>query len=503
MNEIINLIEEKLKLGIEGNYFNYFSDWDYSCIGFYEYFKMWMDYYKGSIGGYLKNIRIFSTDNCDDIANLSMAKTICEEWASLLNYPSIFTDKEEINEYLKEVFKANNFEEKFQNFIEKTFATGNGILTVDIVENYPQIREVYMWNTIPLQIINNKITKVLFVGSTNKIANDLYKTKCAIYHNREDDLTDILEFEIYSQNETISMNDRIEILEESTGINLKLFHYFKPNIVNNINLDNPLGISVFANALDILNQIDLEYDSFRNDFVIAKMKMIMAKELMQEEAGTDEQGNIIYNTKKVVNSSIFVANYETIDKDSDQAKPIVNDLMKEVVIPIRTNEHIEAIQFQLNLLSQKCGLGSGFFKFDTRGTGITKTATEVISQKSELFKNKKKHEVLLKESLYNLVDDIIKIGIKNKLIKNISENSDYKILIEFDDSIANDDNTIRKEMRKDVSLGILSKKYYLMNQYKLTEEEAMKMLEQTTKENNLEIMDKKEVDELFSDEEVD
>ncbi|CCQ21858.1 Uncharacterized ATP-dependent helicase C582.10c [Listeria monocytogenes] len=44
------------------------------------------------------------------------------------------------------------------------------------------------------------------------------------------------------------------------------FIYIKPNIANNKNLTSPLGISVYANALDTLKTLDLMFDSYYQEF---------------------------------------------------------------------------------------------------------------------------------------------------------------------------------------------------------------------------------------------
>ena len=50
-----------------------------------------------------------------------------------------------------------------------------------------------------------------------------------------------------------------------TGSELPLFVLFKPNIANNLDPENPLGISVYANAIDQLMACDNIFDSFNSD----------------------------------------------------------------------------------------------------------------------------------------------------------------------------------------------------------------------------------------------
>mgnify|MGYP006914989908 CR=1 FL=1 len=56
---------------------------------------------------------------------------------------------------------------------------------------------------------------------------------------------------------------------------------------------------------------------------------------------------------------------------------------------IRTESHSKAINDDLNYLSLKCGFGTERYRFDS---GQAKTATEVISENSDMYRMLKKHE---------------------------------------------------------------------------------------------------------------
>ncbi len=56
--------------------------------------------------------------------------------------------------------------------------------------------------------------------------------------------------------------------------------------------------------------------------------------------------------------------------------------LTEVDMSIRANEHELAVQRGLDVLALKTGLGTGRYQFNSSGV---KTATEVISDKSDLY----------------------------------------------------------------------------------------------------------------------
>ena len=60
-----------------------------------------------------------------------------------------------------------------------------------------------------------------------------------------------------------------------TGYDRPLFQIIMPNICNNVDLDSPLGISVFANAISQLKGCDLVYDSYMNEFVLGRKRILV------------------------------------------------------------------------------------------------------------------------------------------------------------------------------------------------------------------------------------
>ena len=64
-----------------------------------------------------------------------------------------------------------------------------------------------------------------------------------------------------------------EIVE--TGYDRPLFQIITPNICNNVDLDSPMGISVFANAIDQVKGCDLVYDSYMNEYILGRKRILV------------------------------------------------------------------------------------------------------------------------------------------------------------------------------------------------------------------------------------
>ena len=144
--------------------------------------------------------------------------------------------------------------------------------------------------------------------------------------------------------------------------------------------------------------------------------------------------------------------------------------MREVNMELRIEEHSKAINDDLNWLSLKCGFGTERYKFEG---GQVKTATEVISVNSDMYRTLQKHELVLERVLVQLVQTIIRAGIS---IGMLGLNMQTAITIAFDDSIIEDKATERQNDRQDVAMGAMSLGEYRAKWYGETLEQAQQNL---------------------------
>ena len=230
------------------------------------------------------------------------------------------------------------------------------------------------------------------------------------------------------------------VLEEvDTGSNIPLFQIIKPNIVNNVDLDCPMGISVYANAVDQLEGCDL-VDSYCNEFRLGKKRVIvpvtMARMIMEEDGSV---------TPMFDDNDVEFYALDMGDKAENK--------LHEVNMEIRAEAHDRGMDKTLALLSKKCGLGTERYKFDI---GAVKTATEVISEKSDLFQSLKKHEIIIESALEKMVKAIALL---------LGLNTEFEVTVNFDDSIIEDSNAEKLRDLQEVRDGIMQKYEYRMKWY--------------------------------------
>lgn len=205
--------------------------------------------------------------------------------------------------------------------------------------------------------------------------------------------------------------------------------------------------------LDTLAKIDMEYDSYANEFNLGRKRIFVSPEMLYNIDGDpafDENDTVFYQLQEGTNMG--------------------NKPLYEVNMELRAEQHSKAINDDLNFLSFKCGFGTERYRFDR---GSVTTATQVISDNSDMYRNLKKHEIILEDAIKDLIKIIIKLGIVLN-VQGLSENCE--ISIDFDDSIIEDKASERRQDMQDVSMGVMRHEEYRAKWYGETIEEAQKNL---------------------------
>jgi len=413
----------------------------------------WLDWYQG----YVKDFHHYTVYNGIEMVGkdryaLGMAKTISEDWANLLlNEKVKISTGTDFDKQLDNVFEYNNFQVKSNQLIELAFALGTGALVQyldasgEVVIDYIRAGMIY-----PLSWDNGYVNECAFGSMRERDGKKQYYIQI---HKLSDRGTYIIENHIVDAETGTDLDlDEGMFPEVNTGIEIPLFQIITPNIVNNIDLDSPYGISVFANAISQLKGCDLVYDSYMNEFELGKKKITVPVSMAKIQMGETGVAKPVFDK----NDTVFYA----IPDDRDGKNTI-----KEIDFKLRSAEHDLAITKVLDLLSFKCGMGTGRYKFEN---GVVKTATEVISDKSELYQSIKKHEIVLESALVSMVKAIGRL--KGAEIDDVN--------VDFDDSIIQDKETERQTDIRDVSIGALGLDEYRAKWYNETIEEARSKLPQ-------------------------
>ena len=438
----------------------------------YDYMQVWKEWYGGDVGDFHHyNARLANgTTTSLERLTMNMAKKLCEDIAKLL-----WTEKTQIKLKSKEDTKKlwavldnkeNNFTTNFPIFIEQAFALGNGVL-IEYKENGRTTIDYVTGDLfIPYKYTNSYIYGLVTISRYSETEKEGTKREKTIYYthltyHEYENGKYIRKHELYKSTNEDELGKEIdfneyypEIKKEDTiGTDVPYFQILKPNLANNLDMSSPLGISVFANSIDRFKAIDLKYDSFMQEFKLGRKRILVDNSTLKAKAVPNEKGQIDYVQYFDTEDQVYVA-VEGMEKQP----------AKEVDFSLRTQDHVDAINADLNWLSSNVGLGSNFYKFD----GVsTKTATEVISENSEAFRTRTHHLINVNDVVYDLV----------RAICHIEGIDASDITITPDDSIIEDKNAEKTLALMEVQQGLKSKKSYLMKYEGLTEKQAEKELQ--------------------------
>ena len=313
-----------------------------------------------------------------------------------------------------------------------------------------KIKGVNATRIIPISWSNGVVSEASFISEMT-VNNKTYYIVSS--HIKEEDGYVIYNDLLDNNYKTARLN--INLLPCIRTKSLKpLFYIMKTNISNNIDLDSPMGISIYANAIDNLKGCDVTYDSCIIEVVTGQRIVMMNKCLLT----TDEEGRPIPpQDVKQTYMQFF----------GDDARSDVSEFIKEFHPTLNTESLDKELQNQLNMLSSKVGLGANYYRFDVSTGSVT--ATEYVGSRNDFMRNAVKVSKSIKSALKDLVQGILFVG-KNILGANVDDNA--KIDISVSDGVVEDDAKEREQDRQDVKDGIMSKAEYRAKWYGETIEEA-------------------------------
>lgn len=432
---------------------------------------LWLQYYKGDVDKFHHYQEYNGNNNIQRVRKtLNMPKKVCEDWANLLlNEKTDVVVEDKQQDALWDLLNKVNFWTKGNEGVEKTFALGTGAFVENVdADGNARLQFVTRNKIYPITFDQDKIVECAFVNVNSKTTTIQIHIKGTLFEDKvllDKNGNYIIITMIYEKKTNDTSEDIGELVDESvfdTGSDLAWFQMYKPNIANNLDINSPMGISIYANALDVLKGVDLAYDGFCEEMRLGRSRIFVNKNLIRY----DENGQ----TKTFDNNeSGFYYGGE-----ADGTKPF------EFYSPtLRTESYFNGINNALNLLSSKVGFGENHYRFDKGG--VT-TATQVISENSEMFRSLKKHEILLNEVIIGVCKALMYIH-NNFTDDTFKFDLDANIEVRFDDSIIEDKETMKMTDRQDVNMGVMSKVEYRMKWYNEDEETAKQKLAEIEEAN--------------------
>jgi A118 family predicted phage portal protein len=423
---------------------------------YYSLIQIWLSWYRGKVSSF-HPYQIYNGERQVRMnrASLGMAKQGCEFWASLLwNEDCEITldgEGDELNKELTAILSSNRFNDRFIRLIEVSFALGTGALVIYPKDGKPKIDFVPALKIWPLEWDDDEITSCAFATTyTEKGQRRLY-LMIHIKNIEESGYTIFNRwFAIAKQGHLVELAAPEGVLQEYTTAT-KRFCIIKPNIVNNTEQADdenfPLGMSVFAGAIDTLQSIDLAFDGAKVSMRIGRPRIGVGIEALKIDLNGNEMP--VFDPNDIA--------FNVIPPNSGADSDV---LIKDLTTQYRASEFEGSLQNQLVIFSQQIGLGDRAFKWDRSSLA---TATQVISDNSSMLRTMEKHQSVLKVAVQEAVTAILDI---------LGRSSAGEVKVKFDDSVTRDRNAERQRFYQYVKDGKFPFYKFLQEFEGYSEEEA-------------------------------
>lgn len=397
--------------------------------------------------------------------SLGMPKRICEDWAGLLwsEHAGLECEDEATAEFLIGMFSGPAFISRYLQHLERTFAYGTGAVelliedmtvspagAVDMIGSRLVPTFATARSILPLSWAHDAIDEVAFVSylDTKRVVVREHRKRPGggyVLTNRA--------YKLVAAN--LTPDELPAGLAESVDLPgaPPLFVIDRPAIVNNVDPASPYGVSIFANAIDHLDALDVAFDNFAEDFALGG-KMVFVPDTMIRK---DSAGNEIPPQREKRNLFAIV---EDPAGGTDGAK------ITEYNPDLRVTDNITAIDAALSLVSNAVGMGAERYRY--RSETIA-TATQIVSENAELFRNRSRHLMLTAANLEHIARSALWCA---STLLGVGVDPYAEITVRSDDSVIEDDGARIKRGLEYLGAGGISQRTFLVDYYGMTEDEA-------------------------------
>ncbi|MBW7573907.1 phage portal protein [Caproiciproducens faecalis] len=329
--------------------------------------------------------------------------------------------------------ELNSFFDKLRNYVEtgcalggvvfKPYVSDNG-LSIDVVQGdcfYPTTFDssgrmtgaIFTEQIIRKKVIYTRAEHHEYANGVHKIENRAFKSNSSATLGSPIDLTEVPEWAQIAPEASIENVDR------------PLFAYFRIPLANRVDRHSPLGVSVYAEAVDTIHDADEQYGRFLWEFEGGELAVDVDEDLFkhseQEGVKLPKRQERLYRRRSSYHGAGSEKNFYEVFSPTLRDTSLKNGL----------NTILQKIEYQ-------CGLAYGTI---SDPQVVEKTAEEIRSSKQRSYATVKD----IQKALENSLDDLIYAMDKLSTLYKLAPQGSYKVAYDWDDSIINDP-TQRKQM---------------------------------------------------------
>lgn len=317
-------------------------------------------------------------DDADHIKTINFAKAVCSETARLAMLATKITiDGSARAEWLQG--QIDNVYFKLRDWVEYGCAYG----TVILKPNGKGIDLVVPGNFIVTDIENGEISGVVFVNQ--ETVGKKYYTRLE-YHRFINDVYAITN-RCYVGDSVNDTSNRIDIAktpwsdlsEESfiQNVDGPLYGVLKMPHANNVDVDSPMGLPIFSDAIEELKDLDIAYSRNSKEILDSKRTVLLDSDRLLPSGG------------KVANTGLYFKNQRESMGLPDYVKNVYgngkDDFYQAINPELNTDTRLTGLNALLSQIGYKIGYSNGYFVFN-ESTGIqTATGVEAEQQRTIQF----------------------------------------------------------------------------------------------------------------------
>jgi len=405
---------------------------------------------------------------------LNMPKKVCEDWVSVLwnERCEIKLKSDSARDAWNRVAIDNNFDVMFGNTYELAMGIGMGYMVEYLSNGKTMIDFIPYDNALPLQWHNRQVTALM--TWTHKKTSDGLNVYLVATHKMIG-VDYVIEYETFVSKSDGELGDKDnkylalffgEGVTEFKAIHMNsgkpFFQVLKPNTYNHHDIHSPYGVSVYATMLDYFMLADTLFEAYLNEYNGNKTRIMLDSSFFKTKMQVDDNGDVSYiNFLDESDTTIMSIPFDS--ESMEGRKPI------EIFKGELSFDQIElAINKVLQLIGFRAGFGTNYYSF--KDGEVYQNNLNVISSQSDLYKTKKKHELVLKKAIEDMVYSVLYLEKdQGRYNGNIEEEN---IEVVFDDSIAVDDESVRKRYKELGDSGYIPKYKVVAKLLELDDEEA-------------------------------
>ena len=245
-------------------------------------------------------------------------------------------------------------------------------------------------------------------------------------------------------------------------IDRPLFAYFRIPLANNRERHSPLGVSVFANAVQSIRDADEQYKRLLWEYDGGQLAIDVAASAIRKAP----DGSLSMDKRE---QRLYRRNLETGIASGDFYHAFAPSL--------RDSSYITGLDSILKKVEFQCNLAFGTF---SDPASVEKTATEMKISKQRSFSAVSS----IQYSLENALDDLVYAVDKLASLYQLAPPGTYKTSYQWHDSVLQDEETQRVLDREDAISGFIPKWQYNTKWRAMSEEEAKAAVQEAMNEGS-------------------